>query len=46
MPVEVIVLFFGSLFGIGGIILAGQRIKYRHKERLLSKPRTADPNAD
>jgi hypothetical protein len=46
MPVEVIVLFFGSLFGIGGIILAGQRIQYRHKERLLSKPRTADPNAD
>ncbi len=42
MPVEVIVLFFGSLFGIGGIILAGQRMQYRHKERLVSQ---TDPEA-
>ena len=46
MPVEVIVLALGTLLGIGGIILAGQRMQYRHKERLLSKPRTAEPNVD
>ena len=34
MPPEVILVFFGTLFGIGGIILAGQRMQYRHKERL------------
>jgi hypothetical protein len=33
MPGEVLVLFFGSLFGIGGILLGGQWLKYRHLER-------------
>ena len=30
MPIEVLLLFFGGLFGIGGIILVGQRMQYRH----------------
>jgi len=42
MPVEVIVLALGTLLGIGGIILAGQRMQYRHKERLESQ---TDPEA-
>ncbi len=42
MPVEVIVLVLGTLLGIGGIILAGQRMQYRHKERLQER---ADPAA-
>ena len=42
MPVEVIVLALGTLLGIGGIILAGQRMQYRHKERLVSQ---TDPDA-
>jgi len=42
MPVEVIVLILGTLLGIGGIILAGQRMQYRHKERLVSQ---TDPDA-
>ena len=42
MPVEVIALFFGTLLSIGGILLAGQRMQYRHKERLVSQP---DPDA-
>jgi hypothetical protein len=42
LPPEVLLLFFGSLFGIGGIILAGQRMQYRHKERLQ---KGADPEA-
>ena len=42
MPVEVIVLILGTLLGIGGIILAGQRMQYRHKERLVSQ---TDPEA-
>ena len=42
MPPEVLLLFFGSLFGIGGIILVGQRMQYRHKERLGDG---ADPEA-
>jgi chaperonin cofactor prefoldin len=42
MPVEVIVLALGTLLGIGGIILAGQRMQYRHKERLVSQ---TDPEA-
>jgi hypothetical protein len=33
MPFEVLILFFGSLFGIGGILLGGQWLKYRHLER-------------
>lgn len=33
MPGEVLILFFGSLFGIGGILLGGQWLKYRHLER-------------
>lgn len=31
---EVLVLIFGTLFGIGGAILLGQRMHYRHEERL------------
>jgi chaperonin cofactor prefoldin len=42
MPVEVIVLALGTLLGVGGIILAGQRMQYRHKERLVSQ---TDPEA-
>jgi hypothetical protein len=42
LPPEILLLFFGSLFGIGGIILAGQRMQYRHKERLQEG---ADPEA-
>jgi chaperonin cofactor prefoldin len=42
MPGEVIVLILGTLLGIGGIILAGQRMQYRHKERLVSQ---TDPEA-
>ncbi len=29
MPPEVLILFFGSLFGIGGIILLGQWLRYK-----------------
>ena len=36
MPPEVLVLIFGSLFGIGGSILLGYRMHYRHVERLNS----------
>jgi len=35
LPPEILVLIFGSLFGIGATILIGQRMQYRHKERLL-----------
>lgn len=42
MPPEILLLIFGSLFGIGGIILAGQRMQYRHKERLQQG---SDPEA-
>jgi hypothetical protein len=35
MPPEVILVFFGTLLGFGSIILLGQRMQYRHKERLL-----------
>lgn len=34
MPTEILVLIFGSLFGIGGTVLLGKRMHYRHKERL------------
>jgi len=34
LPPEILVLIFGSLFGVGGIILAGKRMQYRHSERL------------
>lgn len=34
MPPEILVLIFGVLFGIGGTILLGQRMQYRHEERL------------
>ena len=34
MPPEILVLIFGILFGIGGTILLGQRMQYRHEERL------------
>jgi len=34
VPPEILVLIFGILFGIGGSILIGQRMQYRHKERL------------
>ena len=27
MPIEILVLFFGGLFGIGGIILVGQHLE-------------------
>jgi hypothetical protein len=30
MPIEVLLLFFGGIVGIGGIILVGQRMQYRH----------------
>ncbi len=42
MPPEILVLIFGILFGIGGSILLGQRMQYRHKERLQER---ADPAA-
>ena len=42
MPPEILVLIFGILFGIGGSILIGQRMQYRHKERLQEG---ADPAA-
>ena len=34
MPLEVLFLIFGMVFGIGGIILLGYRMHYRHEERL------------
>lgn len=34
MPPEILILIFGSLFGIGGTILLSQRMQFRHKERL------------
>ena len=36
MPPEVLVLIFGILFSIGGSILIGYRMYYRHMERLNS----------
>jgi len=42
LPPEILVLIFGILFGIGGSILLGQRMQYRHKERLQER---ADPAA-
>lgn len=36
MPPEVFVLIFGILFVIGGSILIGYRMHYRHMERLNS----------
>ena len=34
MPFEVLILVLGIVFGIGGIILLGYRMHYRHEERL------------
>ncbi len=34
MPLEVIFLVLGIVFGVGGIILLGYRMHYRHEERL------------
>ena len=34
MPFEVIFLVLGIVFGVGGIILLGYRMHYRHEERL------------
>lgn len=38
MPIEVLALGFGTLFGIGGIILAGQHLQHRHEERQGNLP--------
>lgn len=42
MPPEILLLIFGSLFGIGGIVLTGRRMHYRHTERLQQG---SDPEA-
>lgn len=38
MPIEVLAMFFGTLFGIGGIVLAGQHLQHKHEERKTSPP--------
>jgi len=34
MPPEVVLVIFAGIFGLGGTILMGQRMYYRHTERL------------
>ncbi len=41
MPEEVLVLFFGSLFGIGGIILIGQWMRYKYDPKYKRSDETA-----
>lgn len=33
MPIEVIILFFGGILGMGGIILVGQKMRYEYLRR-------------